>query len=109
MDFRFLACALTAVFLGSILNYSIFLCTTTNSALTTTIVGQLKMAISTLLGMFAFGDVRFDVPLMVAINVVGLCMNTAGGFWYAYLRYQEKEAQHKPTGQEESRNRNTTL
>lgn len=41
-----LSCSL----MGCLLNYALFLCTTTNSALTTTIVGVLKGVAATALG-----------------------------------------------------------
>jgi len=81
--------------LGSLLNYSMFLCTTTNSALTTTVVGQVKNAVSLLLGFFLLGGVT-----VTFVNLVGLILNTLGGIWYAYIKYDEKKSQPKPKGAE---------
>jgi len=71
---------LASSFCGCLLNYSLFLCTVANSALTTTIVGVLKGVVATFLGFFLLGGVRFHW-----VNVVGVALNTAGGVWYTTL------------------------
>ena len=71
--------------MGCLLNYSIFLCTMNNSALTTTIVGVLKGVLSTLLGFFLLGGVKFNW-----LNVVGICMNTCGGVIYTITKYERR-------------------
>lgn len=48
------------VTLGAILNYSLFLCTSLNSALTTSLVGVAKSSVQTLLGFFTFGGVSYQ-------------------------------------------------
>lgn len=72
--------------MGIVLNYTMFLCTIVNSALTTTIVGVLKGVGSTTLGFFTLGGVEVH-----ALNVTGLAINTAGGVWYSYAKYQQKK------------------
>lgn len=77
---------LTAI-LGVVLNYTLFLCVEYNSALTTTIVGVLKSVVSTVLGFFLLGGVKF-----YWVNVSGITMNTLGGAWYTAIKYREKQA-----------------
>jgi len=72
--------------MGIVLNYTMFLCTIVNSALTTTIVGVLKGVVSTTLGFFMLGGVEVH-----ALNITGLAINTAGGVWYSYAKYQQKK------------------
>lgn len=90
----FLICFFTSIVFGSLLNYSIFLCTTTNSALTTTIVGQIKGVIPIVAGLIFFGGIKMNL-----LNSIGLVSNTIGGFYYSYAKYQEKIVllqPHKP-------------
>ena len=49
---------------GMLLNYALFLCTLTNSALTTTVVGVLKGVASTLLGFFLLGKAVQVEPML---------------------------------------------
>ncbi|KAG7167258.1 UDP-galactose/UDP-glucose transporter 7-like 2 [Homarus americanus] len=74
----------TLVCMGAVLNYSLFLCTALNSALTTSLVSVAKSAIQTLVGFFVFGGVKYH-PL----NIAGIVMNTVGGFMYTYTKFQE--------------------
>lgn len=74
----------TLVCLGSVLNYSLFLCTALNSALTTSLVSVAKSVIQTLVGFFVFGGVKYH-PL----NIAGIVMNTTGGFIYTYTKFKE--------------------
>jgi len=83
---NFQLCFWTNLVLSSLLNYSLFLCTTVNSPLTTTIMGQLKNALSILLGLFLLGGVE-----ITPLNLFGFILNTFGGFWYSIIKYQEKE------------------
>ena len=70
---------------GCLLNYSLFLCTMHNSALTTTIVGVMKGVVAVLLGFF------IDTVAIHPLNVCGVCLNTAGGVWYSVAKYREKQ------------------
>ena len=67
------------------LNYSIFLCTKVNSALTTSVVGNLKNILTTAFGYFAFHDVTFDI-----MNVVGVAMGTVAGGVYSWFQFTEE-------------------
>lgn len=82
----FLAILILSLLMGIVLNYTMFLCTIVNSALTTTIVGVLKGVGSTTLGFVLLGGVEVH-----ALNVTGLAINTAGGIWYSYAKYQQKK------------------
>lgn len=72
---------------GLLLNYATMLCTSTNSALTTTVVGVLKGVVGTLGGFFVGGGARFSNA-----GLVGVAMNTAGGVAYSYAKFEEKRA-----------------
>ena len=75
-----------------------FLCTTVNSPLTTTIVGSkifivyvwliighAKSAISILLSLFV-------MPARLTIlNGAGLMLNMFGGVWYSYIKFKEQK------------------
>jgi len=83
-EIDFQLCFLANLFLGSMLNYSMFLCTTTNSALTTTIVGQLKNVFTIIFGFFLLGGVELHL-----LNALGLILNSIGGVGYSVVKYQE--------------------
>eukprot|EP00258_Populus_trichocarpa_P029421 XP_024445440.1 UDP-galactose/UDP-glucose transporter 7 isoform X2 [Populus trichocarpa] len=81
----FLVILVISLVMGIVLNFTMFLCTIVNSALTTTIVGVLKGVGSTTLGFVVLGGVEVH-----ALNVTGLVINTTGGVWYSYAKYQQK-------------------
>ncbi|GAV77828.1 UAA domain-containing protein [Cephalotus follicularis] len=83
----FLVILILSLVMGIVLNFTMFLCTIVNSALTTTIVGVLKGVGSTTLGFVLLGGVQVH-----ALNVTGLVINTAGGVWYSYAKYQLKRS-----------------
>ncbi|KAG0713693.1 UDP-galactose/UDP-glucose transporter 7 [Chionoecetes opilio] len=85
------------VSIGSVLNYSLFLCTALNSALTTSLVAVAKSVIQTLVGLFVFGGIKLN-----SLTAVGIVMNTLGGFMYTYSKYQEKQ---KPGSKDENFNK----
>lgn len=69
-----------AAMMGSVLNYSIFLCTTKNSALTTAVVGCLKNVATTYIGMVLFPDYSFSL-----LNFIGLNISILGSLYYTYV------------------------
>lgn len=66
-----------------VFSYSIFLCTTVNSALTTACVGVIKSALTTIIGMYTFGGVA-ATPLLI----IGQLINLSGGSLYTYEKYR---------------------
>ncbi|KHN10262.1 Putative UDP-sugar transporter, partial [Glycine soja] len=87
-SFSFLVILILALVMGIVLNFNMFLCTIVNSALTTTtIVGVLKGIVSTTLVFFLLGGVQVH-----ALNVSGLVINTAGGVWYSFAKYQKRKS-----------------
>ncbi|KAM0973732.1 hypothetical protein ACFX2C_017019 [Malus domestica] len=83
----FLVILILSFIMGIVLNFTMFLCTIVNSALTTTIVGVLKGVGSTTLGFVLLGGVQVHV-----LNVTGLVINTAGGVWYSFAKYQQRKS-----------------
>ena len=80
----FLMCFTLTVIVGTSLNYLLFLCTTLNSALTTSIAGTLKSIVQTAIGMFTFGGVSINI-----LTVTGISVNLFGGVLYTYTKYQQ--------------------
>ena len=76
----FLLIFMLAALLGSVLNYSIFVCTTINSALTTAVVGCLKNVVTTYIGMMIFTDYAFNLW-----NFAGINISIAGSLYYTYV------------------------
>lgn len=83
-DTDFICCLLLVVILGSILNYSLFLSTSLNSALTTSLIGVLKSVLQTVIGFFTFGGVAYN-----PINMAGIVLNSLGGAFYTYAKLKE--------------------
>jgi len=74
---------------GCLLNYSLFLCTSLTSALTTSVVGGMKALAQTILGLFTFGGVSHNVP-----TFLGISMSVAGGLSYIFAKYTENIEKH---------------
>ena len=79
-DPNFQAMFLLSSIMGCILNYSIFLCTTVNSALTTAVIGALKNIAVTYVGMLAFSDYNFSW-----VNFIGINISILGSLYYTYV------------------------
>ncbi|XP_022863806.1 nucleotide-sugar uncharacterized transporter 3 isoform X1 [Olea europaea var. sylvestris] len=77
----FLIVLLLSCVLGFFINYSIFLNTTLNSALTQTICGNLKDLFTITLGWMIFGGLPFDL-----LNVIGQLLGFIGSGLYAYYK-----------------------
>jgi len=90
-DTWFLICFAFQSALAFILNYAIFLCTRVNSALATSVTGQVKNIMTTALGYFMFGDVKYH-----ALNVLGLGIGVAGSGVYSWLKFKESEEKQQP-------------
>lgn len=68
---------------GVALNYSLFLCTHYNSALTTTVVGGIKGLAVVALGAAFDGGSRFTV-----LGALGVLLNCAGGILYTAVKFK---------------------
>eukprot|EP00794_Sanderia_malayensis_P017675 gene17675-19437_t len=81
-DPSFVAAFFIDISLGCVLNYSLFLCATMNSALTTSLVGVLKSVLTTLIGFFTFGGVQVTL-----LTILGICLNTFGAYVQIQLAF----------------------
>lgn len=79
-----------SISVGMMLNYSLFLCTSLTSALTTSVVGGLKALVQTIIGLFTFGGISHNLA-----TYIGITMNLTGGIAYIYARYSENKARPK--------------
>ncbi|XP_005102388.1 UDP-galactose/UDP-glucose transporter 7 [Aplysia californica] len=86
-ELQFLLMFFMAISVGMLLNYSLFLCTSLTSALTTSVVGGLKALVQTLLGLVTFGGVSHNMA-----TFVGISMNLSGGIGYIWARYTENKS-----------------
>ncbi|KAK1370182.1 UDP-N-acetylglucosamine/UDP-glucose/GDP-mannose transporter [Heracleum sosnowskyi] len=77
----FMLVILLSCILAFFLNYSIFLNTTLNSAVTQTICGNLKDFFTIALGWIFFGGLPFDI-----LNVIGQVFGFLGSGLYAYFK-----------------------
>ena len=66
-----------------LMNYSIFWCTQVNSALTTSVTGQVKNVLSSFVSVFAFGVSA--TPALIS----GLSVGLSGSFLYAFAMYRQ--------------------
>lgn len=68
-DVGFVVTFVLVIVFGCLLNYLLFLCTTYNSALTTSVTGTLKSIVQTGIGMFTFGGIAIN-----PFTITGMCM-----------------------------------
>ncbi|CAN6459679.1 unnamed protein product [Victoria cruziana] len=81
----FQAVMLLSCIMAFFLNYSIFLNTTLNSALTQTMCGNLKDFFTVGIGWLLFGGLPFDM-----LNVLGQSLGFVGSGFYAYCKLKGK-------------------
>lgn len=77
-DPNFLFVLFMASGLGLSINHSTFVCTRINEPLMTSVAGNLKNAVMTIVGALAFPDFVFDPA-----NALGLSVSMTGAIWYA--------------------------
>lgn len=63
--------------------FSIFMCTLRNSALATSVTGNVKDLVSTVCGFLYFPDVHVRVG-----NIAGVVLSFIGAYSFSYLKYQ---------------------
>lgn len=83
----FIVAYLCSAFLAFFLNYSTFWCTRANSALTTSVTGQTKNILTTLVGVLAFGGVHVTI-----LGALGLLTSVAGSVMYGVVKFNEKRS-----------------
>ena len=72
-DMGFVATFTVVTVFGCLLNYLLFLCTTYNCALTTSVTGTLKTIVQTVIGMFTFGGISINIFTILGTNI---CLST---------------------------------
>jgi len=73
--------------LGTFMTYVVFLSATVNSPLLTSITGNLKDVVSTVIGAIAFGDF-----VATPLKISGLAVSLTGGGAFAAIKFLEKAA-----------------
>uniref|UniRef100_K3W546 Sugar phosphate transporter domain-containing protein n=1 Tax=Globisporangium ultimum (strain ATCC 200006 / CBS 805.95 / DAOM BR144) TaxID=431595 RepID=K3W546_GLOUD len=82
-DAQFLAIVGVMCCVCVLYQFSIFLCTIHNSALATSVTGNVKDLISTVCGFLFFPDVQVRVG-----NVAGVMLSFLGAYSFSYLKYR---------------------
>ncbi|XP_060064183.1 uncharacterized protein LOC132544582 [Ylistrum balloti] len=83
-NISFMMLFFVTISIGCMLNYSLFLCTSLTSALTTSVVGGVKALTQTVFGMFTFGGISHNMS-----TYIGITINTMGSIMYLYTKYRE--------------------
>jgi len=85
-DLGFWSCFLLSGICGLVINVSVVWCTQSNSALTTSIVGQTKNILVTAVGIYLFNDFT---PTFATTS--GIFISIVGSFTYAYHKYIQSQ------------------
>jgi len=83
-SFPFLVLFFLSCVMGFIFNFVIFMCTSVNSPLATSVTGNIKDCLATLLGYLLFKDVVLQL-----VNVCGVLISLVGGIVYSYAKLKE--------------------
>jgi len=70
--------------MGFVFNFVVFMCTSVNSPLATSVTGNIKDCLATLLGYLLFDDVILEL-----VNVLGILTSLMGGMVYSYAKLRE--------------------
>jgi len=70
--------------MGFVFNFVVFTCTSVNSPLATSVTGNIKDCLATLLGYLFFDDVVLEL-----VNVLGILTSLVGGMVYSYAKLKE--------------------
>jgi len=70
--------------MGFVFNFVVFMCTSVNSPLATSVTGNIKDCLATLLGYVFFDDVYLEL-----VNVLGILTSLVGGMVYSYAKLKE--------------------
>jgi len=70
--------------MGFIFNFIVFMCTSVNSPLATSVTGNIKDCLATLLGYLVFDD-----AVLQFVNVFGVLVSLTGGMVYSYAKLKE--------------------
>jgi len=70
--------------MGFIFNFIVFMCTSVNSPLATSVTGNIKDCLATLLGYLVFDD-----AVLQFVNVLGVLVSLTGGMVYSYAKLKE--------------------
>ena len=84
----------TSVALGVVISFAISLCATVNSPLATSITGNAKDVVGTLLGWVLFGGF-----VATTNSVTGLLLSFSGAAYYSYIKLAASQAPALPTSQ----------
>ncbi|KAH3732110.1 UDP-galactose/UDP-glucose transporter 7 [Pelomyxa schiedti] len=90
-NFGFLVFFFGSAIQAFFLNYFMFLCSSINSPLTTSVTGQIKAVLGSFLGLIILQQ---DVTV-TALLMMGLFISSAGSVYYGYVKYQQQLAKPK--------------